>query len=220
MSRNPPVRPPPSPVPTETPVDTPDLAPVALGKSADEELMRRTQNGDAQAFAILYERYSGGILSFLYRMLGNVEDVEAIGQEVFLRAFRFAPTYRYPSKFSTWLFTIARNLAINNARRKKRNPVRNLTELKIENADQTGDPNTIARNATDDVQKREEIVRMLKAMDDLPPDQKEVIVMGIFQDLSYAEMEAITGAKAVTLRSRMFHGLKKLGRMLGAEEPL
>ena len=205
-------------MPTETPVDTPDLAPVALGKSADEELMRRTQNGDAQAFAILYERYSGGILSFLYRMLGNVEDVEAIGQEVFLRAFRFAPTYRYPQKFSTWLFTIARNLAINNARRKKRNPVRNLTELKIENADQTGDPNTIARNATDDVQKREEIVRMLKAMDDLPPDQKEVIVMGIFQDLSYAEMEAITGAKAVTLRSRMFHGLKKLGRMLGAEE--
>ena len=218
MSGNPPVRPPPSPVPTEAPVDTPDLAPVALGKSADEELMRRTQNGDAQAFAILYERYSGGILSFLYRMLGNVEDVEAIGQEVFLRAFRFAPTYRYPSKFSTWLFTIARNLAINNARRKKRNPVRNLTELKIENADQTGDPNTIARNATDDVQKREEIVRMLRAMDDLPPDQKEVIVMGIFQDLSYAEMEAITGAKAVTLRSRMFHGLKKLGRMLGAEE--
>ncbi|MDB5326762.1 MAG: polymerase, sigma-24 subunit, subfamily [Phycisphaerales bacterium] len=182
--------------------------------------MRRTQLGDKQAFAIIYERYSGGILSFLYRMLGNVEDVEAIGQEVFLRAFKFAPTYKYPSKLSTWLFTIARNLAINNARRKKRSPVRNLTELKIENADNTGDPDTVARNATDDLQQREEISRMLRAMDDLPPDQKEVIMLGIFQDLSYAQMEEITGAKAVTLRSRMFHGLKKLGRMLGADEKL
>src|SRR3982750_2790388 len=79
-----------------------DLEPVALGKASDEELMRRTQNGDKQAFSLLYERYSASVLSYLYRMLGNVEDVESIGKEVFLRAFRFAPTYRYPQKFSTW----------------------------------------------------------------------------------------------------------------------
>jgi RNA polymerase sigma-70 factor (ECF subfamily) len=219
VARKIPDRQPPPPVPVDVPTDpTPtEFVAAPLGRASDEELMRRTQNGDKQAFALIYERYSGGILSFLYRMLGNVEDVEAIGQEVFLRAFRFAPTYKYPQKLSTWLFTIARNLAINNARRKKRNPVRNLTELKIENADHTGDPDTIARGATDDVQQREEIARMLRAMDDLPPDQKEVIMLGIFQDLSYAQMEEITGAKAVTLRSRMFHGLKKLGRILGAE---
>ncbi|MGC4034043.1 MAG: sigma-70 family RNA polymerase sigma factor [Tepidisphaeraceae bacterium] len=219
MSNTPPDRPPPQSLPADNEPEVPaDFAAVPLGRASDEDLMRRTAQGDQQAFALLYERYSGGVLSFLYRMLGNVEDVEAIGQEVFLRAFRFAPTYKYPQKFSTWLFTIARNLAINNARRKKRSPVRNLTELKIENADQTGDPDTVARNATDDVQQREEIARMLRAMDELPPDQKEVIMLGVFQDLSYAEMEQITGAKAVTLRSRMFHGLKKLGRMLGAEE--
>lgn len=194
------------------------LTPIALGKSSDEDLMRRTQEGDKQAYALLYERYNQAVLSFLYRMLGNVEDVESIGQEVFLRAFRFAPTYRYPAKFSTWLFTIARNLAINNARRKKRSPVRNFAELKIENADQTGDPHVIANQATHDAEQREEIARVLLAMDDLPPDQKEVIVMGIFQDMSYAEMEVVTGAKAVTLRSRMFHGLKKLGRMLRPDE--
>lgn len=195
-----------------------ELSPVALGRASDEDLMRRTQEGDKQAFALLYERYSQAVLSFLYRMLGNVEDVEAIGQEVFLRAFRFAPTYRYPAKFSTWLFTIARNLAINNARRKKRSPVRNFAELKIENADQTGDANVIAANASNVAEEQEEIARVLKAMDDLPADQKEVIVLGIFQDMSYAEMEAVTGAKAVTLRSRMFHGLKKLGRMLRPDE--
>jgi RNA polymerase sigma-70 factor (ECF subfamily) len=195
-----------------------DLTPVALGKSSDEELMRRTQQGDRQAFSMLYERYNASVLSYLYRMLGNVEDVEAIGQEVFLRAYRFAATYRYPQKLSTWLFTITRNLAINNARRKKRSPVRNITELNLEGVDMSGDPYQVAGRVTDDAEKKEEIARMLKALDDLPTDQKEVIVLGVFQDMSYAQMEEITGTKAVTLRSRMFHGLKKLAKLIGGEE--
>ena len=191
---------------------------MALGRASDEELMRRTQNGDKQAFAILYERYSQAVLSYLYRMLGNVEDVEAIGQEVFLRAYKFAPSYRYPQKFSTWLFTITRNLAINQTRRRKRSPVRNVTELNLEGVEFSGDAQKVAQAATDDLEKQEEIARVLEALDYLPTDQKEVIVLGVFQELSYAQMEQITGTKAVTLRSRMFHGLRKLGAMLGATE--
>jgi RNA polymerase sigma-70 factor (ECF subfamily) len=205
------------PVPPVEPAG--ELKPAAVGRATDEDLMRRTQNGDRQAFSLLYERYSSSVLSYLYRMLGNVEDVESIGQEVFLRAFRFAPTYRYPQKFSTWLFTITRNLAINQSRRKRRSPVRSVTELNLEGVDVSGDPYQVAGAATDDVEKKEEIARVLKALDDLPTDQKEVIVLGVFQDLSYAQMEAITGTKAVTLRSRMFHGLRRLGKMLGPEEP-
>ncbi|HZN68493.1 MAG TPA: sigma-70 family RNA polymerase sigma factor [Tepidisphaeraceae bacterium] len=210
--------------PTKPPAPSPetdDLKPVSLGRASDEELMRRTQNGDRQAFSLLYERYSASVLSYLYRMLGNVEDVESIGQEVFLRAFRFAPTYRYPQKFSTWLFTITRNLAINQSRRRKRSPVRNITELNLEGMDISGDPYQVAARATNDIERQEEIAQVLKALDDLPTDQKEVIVLGVFQDLSYAEIEDITGTKAVTLRSRMFHGLKRLARTLGApsDEP-
>jgi RNA polymerase sigma-70 factor (ECF subfamily) len=192
-----------------------DLQPVTLGRASDEELMRRTQQGDKSAFSLLYERYSASVLSYLYRMLGSVEDVEAIGQEVFLRAFRFAPTYRYPQKFSTWLFTITRNLAINNARRRKRSPVKTATELNLEGVEASGDPRRVAERATDDLEKQEQIAKVLDALDDLPEDQKEVIVLGVFQDLSYAQMEEITGTKAVTLRSRMFHGLKKLAKMIG-----
>lgn len=194
-----------------------DLKAQPLGKASDEELMRRAQNGDRQAFSIVYERYNTAVLSYLYRMLGNVEDVESIGQEVFLRAFRFAPTYRYPEKLSTWLFTITRNLAINNARRRKRSPVRSVTELNLEGIEVSSDPYQVATRATDNVEKQEEIARVLRALEDLPTDQKEVIVLGVFQDLSYAQMEAITGTKAVTLRSRMFHGLRKLAKMIGAE---
>jgi RNA polymerase sigma-70 factor, ECF subfamily len=211
----PPARPAPPPPPAALPAGGEDFAAAPLGKASDEELMRRTQTGDKQAFSILYERYSASVLSYLYRMLGSLEDVESIGQEVFLRAFRFAPTYRYPQKFSTWLFTITRNLAINQSRRRRRSPIRNVTELNLEGVDISGDPYQVAARATDDVEKQEEIARVLKALDTLPSDQKEVIVLGIFQDLSYAEMESITGAKAVTLRSRMFHGLKRLARSVG-----
>lgn len=192
-----------------------DFKAVPLGTAADEQLMRRTQQGDKQAFALLYERYSQAVLSYLYRMLGNVEDVEAIGQEVFLRAFKFAATYKYPQKFSTWLFTIARNLAINHAQRRKRSPVKTATQLNMEDLEMNSEATAVAERVEDDLEKREQIVRVLQAMDGLPSDQKEVIVLGIFQDLSYAQMEEITGAKAVTLRSRMFHGLRKLASMLG-----
>jgi RNA polymerase sigma-70 factor (ECF subfamily) len=194
-----------------------DLKAQPLGRASDEELMRRTQSGDRQAFSLIYERYSSAVLSYLYRMLGNVEDVESIGQEVFLRAYRFAPTYRFPEKLSTWLFTITRNLAINNARRRKRSPVRNVTELNLEGVEVSSDPYQVARAATDNVETQEEIARVLAALEDLPTDQKEVIVLGVFQDLSYAQMEAITGTKAVTLRSRMFHGLRKLAKMMGTD---
>src|SRR5689334_12007362 len=131
-----------------------DRTAVPLGRASDEELMRRTQQGDKQAFSLIYERYSASVLSYLYRMLGSVEDVESIGQEVFLRAFRFAPTYRYPQKLSTWLFTITRNLAINQSRRRKRSPVRNVTELNLEGGEVTGDPYQIATQATDNVEKQ------------------------------------------------------------------
>ncbi len=208
-------KPPKPPMPAPPPEVPEAIKPVALGRSSDEDLMKRTQNGDKLAFSQLYERYSASVLSYLYRMLGNVEDVESIGQEVFLRAFRFAATYQYPHKFSTWLFTITRNLAINQSRRRKRSPIRNITELNLEGIDMSGDPYQVAARATDDLEKQEEIARVLKALDTLPMDQKEVIVLGVFQDLSYAEMEEITGTKAVTLRSRMFHGLKRLARSVG-----
>ena len=216
----------PAPAPASGPMETPaNLADVklesaSLGRASDEQLMRRTQQGDRGAYSMLYERYNSGVLSYLYRMLGNLDDVESIGQEVFLRAFRFAPTYKFPQKFSTWLFTITRNLAINHARKRKRSPIRGMTDLGLDGSEETGDAFQVAGKVTNDAEKREEIARMLLAMDDLPADQKEVIMMGIFQDLSYAEMEEITGTKAVTLRSRMFHGLRRLGKLIGGtEEP-
>jgi len=179
--------------------------------------MRRTQKGDQLAFAILYQRYSFSVLSYLCRLLGSREDAESIGQDVFVRALRFAPTYRYPRKFSAWLFTITRNLAINNARRRTRSPVKTSTELNLASVEFFVDRNQVGTPAADEMEKREEIARAMRAMEGLPPDQREVIVLGIFQDLTYGQMEEILGTKAVTLRSRMFHGLRNLASVMSSE---
>jgi RNA polymerase sigma-70 factor (ECF subfamily) len=78
----------------------------------------------------------------------------------------------------------------------------------------SGEASLAAAGAAMDADKKEQIQRAMTALQQLPPDQKEAIVLGIFQDLSYAEMEEITGTKAVTLRSRMFHGLRKLAAIM------
>jgi RNA polymerase sigma-70 factor (ECF subfamily) len=179
--------------------------------------MLQAQGADMDAFSVLYERYNFSILAYLRRMLGSREDAESIGHEVFLRALRFAPTYRFPHKFSTWLFTIARNQAINTTRRRTRSPVRNVTELKLDGVEFDGHLQKMSQSAPDEVEKQEQIAKALAALEGLSAPQQEVIALGIFHDLTYAEMERILGAKAVTLRSRMFHGLRKLSCAMSVE---
>lgn len=179
---------------------------------SDEELMRRTRAGDRTAFYLLYERYEQPVLSYLYRMQYAMEDVELMGQEAFLRAFRFAPTYRYPQNFSTWLFAITRNLAAN-WRRRNRLDRRRLWDddsISLDGVGISDRPYQVANQATDDLEKQDQTARVLKGLESPPADQKEVVVLGIFQDLHYAGMEAITGTKALTLRRRVLSGLKRL----------
>lgn len=199
--------------PPERPANAPVSSP---GQTSDEDLMRQTQRGNGDAFSILYQRHASRIAGYLRRMLGDVEDVEGLAQEVFVRALRFAPTYRYPSRFSTWLFTIARNLAINNARSRHRSPVRNVGDWSSNAVSPTG-PNAVARSL-DDVDNQEEVARVLAAMEDLPAAQKEVIVLRLFQDLTYAQIGQLMGTSAVTLRSRMFHGLRRLASLVSESE--
>jgi RNA polymerase sigma-70 factor (ECF subfamily) len=185
-------------------------------ETSDEDLMRQTQRGDADAFSILYQRHAPRIGGYLRRMVGDVEDTEGLAQEVFVRALRFAPTYRYPSRFSTWLFTIARNLAINNARSRHRSPVLNVGDFSSNAACPTG-PHSAAA-AVEKIDNQEEIARVLAAMEGLPAAQKEVIVLRLFQDLTYAQIGQLMGTSAVTLRSRMFHGLRKLATLVAESE--
>ena len=118
---------------------------IPLEKESDQELMRlalRTAIRPLMRLSI--SDMAAQSLSYLYRMLGGLEDVESDRPGGISPRIVSALTYRFPQRLSTWLFTITRNLAINQARRRKRNPVRNITELNLEGIDISGDPCRVA----------------------------------------------------------------------------
>ena len=88
----------------------------------DATLMLRVKQGDGAAFAELVDRYKQPILNLVYRMLHDATEAEDLAQNVFVQVFRSAHRYEVSAKFSTWLFTIARNLALNELRRRSRHP--------------------------------------------------------------------------------------------------
>ena len=88
----------------------------------DEDLMRLCQDGDEAAFEVLFQRYEGQALSFINRLVGDQSRTEALGQEAFLRIFKDAKSYQYPRSFTTWFYTIVRNLCKNELRWRSRHP--------------------------------------------------------------------------------------------------
>ena len=121
----------------------------------DAALMLRVKQGDMGAFTELVDKYKQPVINVVFRTLRDATEAEDLAQNVFVQVYKSAHRYKVSAKFSTWLFTITRNLAINYSRRRKRSPVRNVTELNLEGVDISGDPWQVAQRATDDVEKQE-----------------------------------------------------------------
>src|SRR5205085_8883071 len=93
---------------------------------ADAALMKRVTQGDQRAFEELVEKYKQPVFNMIYRTLPDATEAEDLAQTVFVQVFKSAARYRVEAKFSTWLFTIARNLCLNELRRRSRHPADSL----------------------------------------------------------------------------------------------
>ena len=92
----------------------------AVTPDPDVALMRRVKSGDREAFTALVDKYRQPILNLTYRMVGDLGEAEDLAQTTFVQVYRFAQRYREDARFSTWLYTIARNLCLNEIRRRQR----------------------------------------------------------------------------------------------------
>src|SRR5712671_364690 len=101
---------------------------MAAEQDADTALMLRVKQGDSAAFAELVDKYKQPVMNVVYRMLRDATEAEDLAQNVFVQVFKSASRYEVSSKFSTWLFTIARNLSLNEIRRRSRHPADSLDE--------------------------------------------------------------------------------------------
>src|SRR5438270_2768218 len=102
----------------------------------DAALMLRVREGDREAFAELVDKYKQPVMNLAYRTLRDATEAEDLAQHVFLQVFKSAHRYEVSAKFSTWIFTIARNLCLNEIRRRSRHPADSLDEVSSENEDQ------------------------------------------------------------------------------------
>src|ERR1700722_19231055 len=102
----------------------------------DAALMLRVKRGDRAAFTELVEKYKQPVMNFVYRSLRDEAEAEDLAQDVFLQVYKSRSRYKQTAKFSTWLFTIARNLCLNELRRRSRHPAESLEETHPENEEQ------------------------------------------------------------------------------------
>lgn len=185
----------------------------ALKEMSDEELMRQLQSGVEEAFNILVERYKERLASYLYHFLHDEKQAEDLLQETFLRLFRNRYSYEPIAKFSTWLYTIAGNLARSEYRRRKRHRTTSLyvsgdgEEYELPIPSEALAPDRYAERGIHSLS-------IQNALDKLGENFREVVVLRDVQLLSYEEISEITGLPMGTVKSRINRGRAKLQEML------
>jgi len=187
-------------------------------KESDEELMVACKEGDETALDELYRRYQGPVFGFAYRYMGNAEQAQDVVQETFLRVHRGREQYQPSSKFSSWLFRIARNLCIDEKRRYWNRRVMAESEMVADG--QEGDTNILQSFPDDGTTAaehlgEEEIARRIReAIEQLSDEQKEVMILSKYQGLSYREIGDILGISAESVKQRAYRAHMRLRELL------
>lgn len=174
---------------------------------SDEWLMARVRDGNVAAFQNLYERHHRSLFTFLLRLLADRPTAEDLLQETFLRVYLHRETYRPTATFRTWLFTIARNLAVDQLRRGGIAWERPGEDQRAEVPDSS--PSPLRR-----VEAAERLEELENALRQLPPGQREVLLLSRYAGLSHAEIAQVTGSSPEAVRVALHRALSRLRDLL------
>lgn len=158
----------------------------------DIELMLRFTQGDLTAFEELLRKHKNMVINLAYRIIQNYSEAEDIAQEVFLKIYNSAKTYKPEAKFSTWVYKITVNLSLNRLRGKK-----HLPTLPLEETLPISDPNSPETN----LEKQELINKVRTALNSLPENQKLAVTLRRYENLSYEEIAKIIGTSVSAVDS-------------------
>jgi len=175
-------------------------------RDPDVRLMLQVRDDVPGAFEVLVERYQHRLVGVLAHLVGRLDEAEDLTQDVFLRIYRARKGYRPKAKFSTWLFTIANNLAMNHLRSRGRNPTgaRGAGEGPGSRSSVGAlEERVMAREGTPSAQMRQvelsDVVR--EALDILGEDQKVAVLLNKFEDMSYADIAEVMGRSEAAVKS-------------------
>jgi RNA polymerase sigma-70 factor (ECF subfamily) len=187
-----------------------------LSPDPDATLMLRVKRGDRVAFAELVEKYKQPLFNFVFRTLRDEAESEDVAQNTFLQVYKSRDRYERTAKFSTWLFTIARNLCLNEIRRRARHPAESIEESHAEYEDQPRqqyeDKAHIA--APDKLLHGELAQKIEEALADLPENQRTAILLCRQDELSYEEIAEVLDCSLSATKSLIHRGRETLKEKL------
>ena len=169
--------------------------------------------GDEQSFALLLHRYRSPLVNFLYRMVRNREQAEDLAQEVFLRVYRAREDYIPSAKFTTWLFRIATNLALNSLRDHRYQKMEMSIDAPLTAEDGDERPFEVAdKHGTveQDLVEQERKKMIRHAIEKLPEKQRAAVLLHKYQELDYGEISTILGCSESALKSLLFRAYETL----------
>lgn len=170
--------------------------------SRDILLMERIGTGDHRAFRELVERHQNAVVGTVAKMLGNSSEAEDISQQVFLRIWRHAKRYRPDAKFTTYLFTITRNLVFNESRRKRRR--NEVSSDEREESSHTQTPADSNRQPDAELLQRELQSAVDKAISSLPEQQRIAVVLRRYEQMPYEEIAKVLDLSVSAVKSLLF----------------
>jgi RNA polymerase sigma-70 factor (ECF subfamily) len=185
---------------------------------ADRELLQAVLAGDGTAYRGLVEKYQTRVYGMVFGMLRNREDARDVTQEAFVKAYRSLDSFRLESSFYTWIYRIAMNLAIDFTRKRKRRETTSYDEA----IGARGEDGAIAEAHHEDgparqLERKRLFSKIMDAMQELPEDQREVILLRELEGLQYKEIADVMGIPEGTVMSRLFYARKKLQKLLSSD---
>ena len=179
-------------------------------KYSDEKLILRFQEGDINAYNELVKRYKDRLLNFVLRYFNNVEQAEDVVQDTLIKLYTHASYYKNVAKFSTWIFTIAKNNALTELRKNKRKK----TDSSWTDDGQVIDINSKEESLDSKVQNEIAIDQLNKFLDEIPENFRMAVVLRDFQELSYEEISKILEIPIGTIKSRINRGRIQLAEKM------
>jgi RNA polymerase sigma-70 factor, ECF subfamily len=185
---------------------------VSGAETTDADVMLRVKSGDDSAFEYLVQKYRRQMVSFMYRMSHNSAAAEDLAQEVFLRVYRSRANYEASAKFSTWIYRIATNLAVNHARDTRHERPENTVNLDQPDSEtgQTPDVADSTSTVEESILRRERLAAIRQKVQDLPERQRMAVVMHKYQQMDYKQIAEVLKLSESATKSLLFRAYETL----------
>ena len=180
----------------------------------DEELVAAILDGETEQYTELVRRYQGRVVNYLYRLLHSVDDAHDLAQDVFLRVYRALDRYNPEYKFSTWLFRVARNAAIDVVRKRKLQVVSMHGQEREDGTSSAWDFPDGGPGPYGDARNRERGDAIRLAIEELPMEYRELISLRHYAELSYGEIAEMKDMPLGTVKNKLFRGRQMLKEKL------